>query len=93
MSTTKAVTLQLQPEDYARLAAEATRLGVQPAALAREYVEAALPDDAEAETAKRRRKGLAALERLDGLTAAMPEIDGVALAWESREALERRSSS
>lgn len=83
--------LRLQADDYDRLEAEARRLGVPPATLVRIYVRASLNAD-ETEQARRRRVGLDALDKLAELTAGLPVVDAVAIARESREELETRSS-
>jgi hypothetical protein len=86
----KAVTLRLHPADYERLEAEAERLGMLPGTLARVYVRAGLSGGAI--EAKRRRAGLAALDRLAELTADLPPIDAIDVARASRDELERRSA-
>ncbi|HLH21920.1 MAG TPA: hypothetical protein VK066_05325 [Chloroflexota bacterium] len=91
MELTKTLTLQLGPAEYERLAAEARRLGLTPAALARRYVQSGLPADLQTDAEERRRRGLAALARLAELTADLPPVDAVQVARESREELERRS--
>ncbi|HEY3108530.1 MAG TPA: hypothetical protein VGL23_07240 [Chloroflexota bacterium] len=70
--------------------AEAERLGVAPGTLARIYVRAGLSRNSD-EAERRRRAGLAALDRLAELTADLPPVDAVQVASHSREALERRS--
>ena len=95
MSTKKTVTLHLEPEDYARLEAEATRLGKQPGELALAYVETALPEDATRTAEMRRRKGLAALADFAALREELrqkgfPPVDAVAFTNESRNELEER---
>lgn len=98
MSATRAITLRLDPTDYERLEAEAERLGIAPATLARVYVRAGLNTDGESETDRRRRVGLDALRRLDMFRrelrdAGYPSVDAVKLVREGREELERRSFS
>jgi hypothetical protein len=93
MNTTKAITLRLEPVDYDRLEAEAKRLGMPPATLARVYVRAALDGTRRETTTERNRCiGLEALDRLAELTADLPPVDAVQIARESREELERRLS-
>ena len=87
----KVVTLRLDPEDYERLEAEARRLGLLPGTLARVYVRAGLQGQHDEEE-RRRRSGLAALDRLAELTSDLPPVDAVQTARESRDELERRSS-
>ena len=60
MSATKSITFRLDPADYERLEAEATRLRMAPATLVRVYVRAAL-SGGETQAAKNRSAGLAAL--------------------------------
>jgi len=89
MRTKKAITLRLEPMDYERLAVEARRRGVAPAALARVYVRTGLngqptiPD-------QRRLAGLAALDRLAELTADLPLVDAVELVRKGRRELASR---
>jgi hypothetical protein len=85
----RAITLQLDLHDYERLEAEAERLGVPPATLARMYVRARL-NGGEMATEKQRRAGLDALDRLTELTADLPTVDAVQIAQESRNELEGR---
>jgi hypothetical protein len=86
----KAVTLRLDPADYERLEGEAARLGMSPGTLARVYVRAGLNAGA-TEAERRRRAGLAALDRLAALTADLPPVDAVSAARDSRDELARRS--
>lgn len=91
MNTLRAITVRLDPEDYARLEAEAERLGVPPATLVRMYVRGRLSAD-DTEVERRRRIGLQALDRLAELTADLPAVEAVQIAQESREALDARPS-
>lgn len=91
MNTLRAITVRLDPVDYARLEAEAERLGVPPATLVRMYVRGRLSGD-DTEVESRRRIGLQALDRLAELTADLPAVDAVQIAHESREALDTRPS-
>ena len=91
MDIGKTVTIRLDPFEYERLEAEAQRLGLTPVALARRYVQAALPAELPAAAEERRRRGLEALAQLAELTADLPPVDAVQIARESREELERRS--
>lgn len=91
MNTLRAITVRLDPVDYARLETEAEHLGVPPATLVRMYVRASLNGD-DAEVERRRRIGLQALDRLAELTADLPAVDAVQIAQESREALDARPS-
>jgi len=86
---TRAVTIRLDDVDYERLEAEASRVGMQVATLARIYVRAALPGSAPSEV--ERRSALEALLHLARITEKLPSIDAVELARGSREDLERRS--
>ena len=81
--------MRLEADEYARLEAEAARLGIGPEALARDYVRAGLWDG-ETEAQRKRRIGLEAVDRLAKLTADLPPIDAVELMRESREELEQR---
>jgi hypothetical protein len=85
----RALTVRLESTDYARLEGEAERLGLSPGTLARVYVRAGLNGGA-AETERRRRAGLAALDRLNALTAGLPPVDAVKVAAASRTELDRR---
>jgi hypothetical protein len=91
MSAMRAITLQLDLHDYERLEAEAERLGVPPATLARMYVQVRL-NGGKAVTEKQRRARLDALDRLTELTADLPVVDAVQIARKSRNELESRSS-
>jgi hypothetical protein len=96
MSPIKTITLRLEADEYARLEAEAERQGMQPDALAREYVRARLCDG-ETDAERKRRIGLEALDRLAALRdeirrAGYPAVDAVQLVREGREELERRPS-
>jgi hypothetical protein len=70
----RALTVRLESADYALLEGEARRLGPSTGALARLYVRAGL-NGGGAEVARRRRDGLAALDRLNALTAGLPPVD------------------
>lgn len=89
MSTLRAITLRLAPDDYARLESEAARLGVPPATLVRMYVRGRLSGD-ETEAERQRRAGLEALDRLTELTVNLPHVDAVQIARESRDELDNR---
>jgi hypothetical protein len=91
MSATKAITLRLDPADYAHLAAEAQRLGMSPGTLARVYVRTGLAENSE----RRRRAGLAALQGLAALRGRLPEtepVDVVQLIREGRADLNLRTA-
>lgn len=90
MAAMRAISVRLDPRDYDRLEAEAKRLGLPPATLVRLYVRAGLHGDGETESERRRRTGLAALDRLAALTADLPTVDAVQLVRESRRELEQR---
>ena len=91
MTVRKGIRLHLEAEDYERLEAEAKRLGMRPATLAQAYIRAGLAEHAESGAQKKRRLGLAVLDRLAKLTADLPRIDAVEVARESREELDQRS--
>jgi hypothetical protein len=89
------ITLRLDAEDYARLAAEARRQGQAPSALARAYVRAGLKGDGTDDTERRRRAVVAALAGFAALRARLPDaepIDAVRLVGEGREQLEQRTA-
>ncbi len=67
MRVTKVITFRVNPTDYERLEAEAKRLGVAPATLARVYVRAGLSGETQSRSAKNRQTGLAALRSLAAL--------------------------
>ncbi len=91
MSTTTAITIQLEQEDYDRLVAEAKRRGVEPDTLAGEIVHDMLADRHDSmPVSDRTQTILEALEELGRITAKLPPVDAVAIARESREELERR---
>ena len=94
MSATKSITFRLDPADYERLEAEATRLRVAPATLVRVYVRAALSGGGETQAAKDRRAGLAALEELAALRERLPDgqppLDVVRIIAEGRQELDQR---
>ncbi len=93
MSVTKAITLRVDPADYERLEAEAERLGVAPATLARVFVRAGLNDDAKAASGRNRQEGLAALRSLSSLRQRLPDdgslVDVVEIVAEGREERDR----
>jgi hypothetical protein len=89
----KAITLRLDSQDYARLAAEARRRGQAPSVLARTFVRAGLESDGSDET-ERRRAGVAALEGFTALRARLPgaePVDAARLVREGRDQLARRT--
>jgi hypothetical protein len=96
MSSTKAITLRLDPEDRERLEAEAQRLGLAPATLARVYVRAGLHGDGLDTAGRARRVGLDALERLAQLRRRLPDdgstVDVVRIIAEGREERDRHLS-
>lgn len=98
MSTTKSVTVRLDPEEYERLEAEAKLFGVSPHTLARNYVRAGLTGNHAIAAEDKRRAGLEALKRLAALRsrlreAGYPSVDAVQLVREGRDELEQRSAS
>jgi hypothetical protein len=88
-SRTRAITLRLEPQDYARREAEDRRLGFLPGNLTRVYVRSGLEGE-RAEVERRRMIGLPASDRLAELTIDLPPLDAVRIARESRDDLERR---
>lgn len=89
MSTLRAITLRLDPEDYDHLEAEAARLGMPLATLVRVYVRARL-STGETGQERQRQAGLDALDQLATLAADLPSVDAVQVARESREELASR---
>ncbi len=91
MSVTKAITLRLDPTDHDRLTAEAERLGVAPATLARVYVRAGLSGESES---ARDRAGFSALRGLAELRLRLPDdgspVDVVEIIAGGREERDRR---
>lgn len=91
---TRAITLRLDPADYDRLEAEAERLGVAPATLARVYVRAGLNGEVEPAAARTRRTSVAALQGLAELRERLPDagwpVDVVEIIAEGREERDRR---
>ena len=98
MSTTTAITIELDQTDYDRLVTEAERRGVPPDSLAHMLLRSALPTEQSASLDSmeaRKQRALAALDdlaelrkqnRLDGY----PSLDAVQIVREGREELERR---
>lgn len=97
MAANRALTLRLEPADYDRLEAEADRMGVSPATLARVYVRSALSGEQASPARKRRERGIAALNALAELRddlrrRGLPEVDSLQVLREARDELERRPS-
>jgi len=91
MKTMPAITVELDPADDERLKALAKQQELAPEALAQLYVRAGLAGNGETDAERRRRQGLAALQRLRELTADLPPVDAVQLVRDGREELERRT--
>jgi hypothetical protein len=93
MSAAKAISLRLDPEDRERLEAEAQRLGLSPATLARAYVHVGLLGSDLIPVGGARRADLAVLERLSELRHALPDdgsaVDVVRVIAEGREERDR----
>jgi hypothetical protein len=95
MSRKSALVVEFDPSEHALLLAEATRRGIHPEALAREYVLAGvglLPPDLE----DRPQQAFDALARLATLRtkvrqAGYPSVDGAELARRVRDELNQRS--
>ena len=87
-----AITVRLEEADYQRLTAEAKRLGMPPGTLVRVLLRSGLSATLETELERRRRVGLAALDRLAALTADLPSVDAVRVTQASRDELEQRST-
>jgi len=83
------ITLRVSPADYERLEAEAKRLGVAPATLARLYVRAGLSGETHSASGRNRRAGLDALRGLAALRQRLPDegsrVDVVEIIAEGRE--------
>jgi hypothetical protein len=94
MRATKVISLRLDREDRERLEAEAQRLGLAPATLARVYVRAGLHGNDLSTTGRARRAGLDALEGLAELRGSLPHdgpaVDVVQIIAEGREERDRR---
>lgn len=94
MSTTRAITLRLDPTDYDRLATEAGRLGLSPGTLARVYVRLGLAGNGDSAAARSRDAGRATLQGFAALRERLPDarpVDVVQLIREGREELDRRT--
>ena len=93
MGAKKAITLRLDAGEYEQLTAEARRLALSRATLARHYVWAGLAGTDAAPADDGRRAGLAALRDLALLRRRLPDgdpIDVVALIGEGRRDLDAR---
>lgn len=93
MSVPTTILVQLDADEYDRLAAEAHRRGVEPDTLAHDFIHAALPVESDAE--RTRRRGLEALDRLAQLRADLrrdgsPTVDAEKLIRDGRDELEAR---
>ncbi len=79
----------MKPANYERLEAEAKRLGVAPATLARLYVRAGLSSETQSASGRNRRAGLDALRGLAALRQRLPDhesrVDVVEIIAEGRE--------
>lgn len=84
---TRSHTIRLDPASYELLEAEARRRGFSPDEVARELMREQLA--ASGDDAQRMRSALATAA---AVRAALPPIDGVELARESREQLDRRAT-
>lgn len=82
MTATRAVTLRLPAEDFARLEAEARRAGVRPGTLARLLLRRCLEPPG--------RLPQTALDRLGALRAELPRVDAVEVLRAARSDLEAR---
>ncbi len=85
----KVITLRMNPADYERLEAEAERLGVAPATLARVYVRAGLSGETQSASGRNRRACLDALRGLAALRQRLPDggsrVNVVEIIAEGRE--------
>jgi hypothetical protein len=92
MSTTShALTVRLEAEDYERLEREATRLGMRPGTLARVLLRASLgePDQPPASPQISLQR---LLDRLANLREGLPPADAAAIVAMGRAELDRRGS-
>jgi hypothetical protein len=89
MAATKPITLRLDPADYDRLAAQASRLGIPPAVLARAYIRGHLNGTGN-QGPSGVQQALDALDQLEALAAGLPEADISDILEESRRELEER---
>ncbi|HEX7149625.1 MAG TPA: hypothetical protein VF512_19115 [Actinomycetota bacterium] len=92
MSTTsRALTVRLEAEDYERLELEATRLGMRPGTLARVLLRASLgePDQPPASPQISLQR---LLDRLAALREGLPPADAAAIVALGRAELDRRGS-
>jgi hypothetical protein len=88
-STTHALTVRLEAEDYQRLEREATRLGMRPGTLARVLLRASLgAPERRPEHPPVSLEQL--LERVARLRAGLPAVDAAAVVAASRADLEQR---
>jgi hypothetical protein len=91
-TTSRAVTVRLEAQDFERLEREATRLGMRPGTLARVLLRASL--GAPERRAEHPPVSLEQLfDRLAGLRAGLPPVDAAAVAAAGRELLEHRGES
>jgi hypothetical protein len=92
MSTTsRALTVRLEPEDYERLEREANRLGMRPGTLARVLLRASLGEP-EQQLANPPISLQRLLDRLAALREGLPPADAAAIVAAGRAELERRGS-
>lgn len=89
MSSSHALTVRLDDEDYARLEREAGRLGMRPGTLARVLLRAGLRSSDTTIAPERGSPGWA-LSRLAELRHGLPEQDAVALVRKGRADLDDR---
>jgi hypothetical protein len=95
MSAATTIHVQLDADDYDRLAAEARRRGMQPDRLVHDLIHAAFPDN-ETDAERTTRIGLDALDRLAELRANLrrdgyPTVDVEQLVRDGRDELDARS--
>jgi hypothetical protein len=95
MSGTKNITLQLEPDEYASLEAQANKRGLPTSTLAHDYVRVGLQREAAETIQEKRDAWLDVLERFAALRAELrragyPSVDAMEVARASREDLEQR---
>lgn len=88
----KTISVRLDPVDVRRLAAEAEKLGVSPGTFARVLIKSGLDDSQKLPTYSRAARLRALDKRVLATWPTVGEhLDGVVLAREARDELERRS--
>jgi hypothetical protein len=89
MSSTHALTVRLDEEDYSRLEREARRLGMRPGTLARVLLRAGI-QRSDTTTAPEHGSPAWALTRLAEIRSGLPPVDATVLVREGRADLDKR---